>query len=45
MAYFTQTDSLDDLRNQYKRLLIKFDFKDPKNAKILEAIDREYKKY
>lgn len=25
--------------------MIKFDFKDPKNAKTLEAIDREYKKY
>lgn len=44
MAYFRQTDSLDDLRDQYKNLLKKFDFKDPKNAKILEEIEREYKK-
>ncbi|WP_455720038.1 hypothetical protein [Agathobacter sp.] len=44
MAYFTQTDSLDDLRNQYKRLLTKFDYKDPKNAKLLAEIDKEYKK-
>lgn len=43
MAYFRQTDSLDDLRDQYKKLLMKFDYKDPKNAKILEAIDKEYK--
>lgn len=44
MAYFRQTDSLDDLKQQYKRLLTKFDYKDPKNAKLLEAIDKEYKK-
>ena len=44
MAYFRQTDSLDDLRDQYKNLLKKFDFKDPKNAKILEEIEKEYKK-
>ena len=44
MAYFRQTDSLDDLKQQYNRLLTKFDYKDPKNAKLLEAIDKEYKK-
>lgn len=43
MAYFKQTDSLDDLRDQYKKLLMRFDYKDPKNAKLLEAIDKEYK--
>ena len=43
MAYFRQTDSLDDLRDQYKKLLMRFDYKDPKNAKLLEAIDKEYK--
>lgn len=43
MAYFKQTDSLDDLRDQYKKLLMRFDYKDPKNAKLLEAIEKEYK--
>lgn len=43
MAYFRQTDSIEDLKEQYKRLLTKFDYKDPKNAKLLEAIDKEYK--
>lgn len=43
MAYFRQTDSLDDLRDQYKKLLMRFDYKDPKNAKLLEAIEKEYK--
>lgn len=44
MAYFRQTDSLEDLKNQYRILLTKFDYKDPKNAKLLAAIDKEYKK-
>lgn len=43
MAYFRQTDSLEDLRDQYKKLLMRFDYKDPKNAKLLETIDKEYK--
>lgn len=43
MAYFRQTDSIEDLKAQYKVLLTKFDYKNPKNAKLLEAIDKEYK--
>ncbi len=42
MGHFRYTPSEEDLKEQYRRLLIKYNYKDEKNKKVIDAITREY---
>lgn len=42
MGYFTYTKSEEELKEQYRKLLIKYNYKDERNKKIIEAISQEY---
>lgn len=43
MNYFKDVDTEDELIEQYRRLLIKYDYKSGRNQKIIEEIEKEYK--
>lgn len=42
MGYFTYTRSEEELKNQYRQLLIKYDYRSGKNKKIINQITKEY---
>ncbi len=42
MSYFDNPKTEEELKNQYRRLLIKYDYRSEKNIKIIEEIRREY---
>ncbi|MSS62795.1 hypothetical protein [Velocimicrobium porci] len=42
MSYFNNPQTEEELKNQYRRLLIKYDYRSDKNIKIIEEIRREY---
>lgn len=42
MEYFRYIKSETDLREQYRRLLVKYDYKDERNKKIIDDITKEY---
>lgn len=43
MEYFTKPTSEEDLKEQYRKLLIQYDYRSSKNQAIIEAISKEYK--
>lgn len=42
MAYFNNPRTEEELKDQFRRLLAKFDYRDPKNEKLISAIRKEY---
>ena len=42
MRYFNNPKTEEELKDQYRRLLIKYDYRSEKNAKIIEEIRKEY---
>lgn len=42
MSYFNNPKTEEELKNQYRRLLIKYDYRSEKNVKVIEEIRREY---
>lgn len=42
MGYFTYTRSEEELKNQYRKLLIQYDYRSGKNKKIINQITKEY---
>ena len=42
MSYFNNPKTEEELKNQYRRLLIKYDYRSEKNVKVIEEIRKEY---
>lgn len=42
MAYFTNPRTEEDLKEQYRKLLIRYDYRNPKNEKLITEIRKEY---
>lgn len=42
MAYFNNPRTEEELKNQFRQLLIKYDYRNPKNEKLISAIRKEY---
>ena len=42
MGYFKYTKSEEELKEQYRRLLIKFNYKDERKKKVIDEITKEY---
>lgn len=42
MGYFNNPRSEEELKDQFRKLLIKYDYRNPKNQKLIAAIRREY---
>lgn len=42
MSYFIYTNTEEELKNQYRKLLIKYDYKSGKNQSIIDSITKEY---
>ncbi len=42
MIHFTDADTEDEINEQYRRLLIKYDYKSGRNQKIIDEITEEY---
>lgn len=42
MGYFRYTKSEEDLKSQYRQLLIRYDYKSGKNKRVIDAITKEY---
>lgn len=42
MGYFIRPQSEEDLKEQYRKLLIKYDYRSSKNQSLIEDITREY---
>lgn len=42
MGYFNNPRSEEELKDQFRKLLIKYDYRNPKNEKLISAIRREY---
>ncbi|MBO5057379.1 MAG: hypothetical protein J6C64_13640 [Lachnospiraceae bacterium] len=42
MAYFNNPRTEEELKDQFRKLLAKYDYRDPKNEKLISAIRKEY---
>ena len=42
MAYFTNPRTEEELKEQFRQLLIKYDYRNPKNEKLIAEIRKEY---
>lgn len=45
MSYFNNPRTEEELKNQYRQLLIKNDYRNPKNEAIINAIRKEYEEH
>lgn len=44
MSYFSNISSEEELKKQYRRLLLQYDYRSGKNQAVIEEISKEYKK-